>query len=109
MLCVAMLTPAKEPPCDCPPKGHCVVECVTKKVTHPAYSSKCTEYCLPKRSFLKTLMCQGDDALCCGEPHYKRVLVKKPCTEEKCVKQCVLKPCETPPAVLPAAGVDAKK
>lgn len=105
MLCLSLFTPGADPaPCDCPPKNVCCLECVTKKVTHPVYATKCVEYCVPHRSLLKTLCCQGDDALYCAPPRTKHLLIKKPCTEEKCVKQCVLKPAGGVPA-----GVDVKK
>lgn len=102
LLCLSLFAPAKDPSCDCDrPKGTCVVECTTKKVTHPVYDTKCVDYCLPKRSLIATLMCKGDDALCCREPKTKHLLIKKPHTEEKCVQQCVLKPCDCAPAAAP--------
>jgi hypothetical protein len=104
MLCLGMMTPAADPaPCpDCPPKMVCVKECTVKKITTPVYHVKCTEYCVPHRSLIKTLLCMGDDALCCSQPRVKHQLVKRIHTEEKCVKQCTLKPCDGGIPVAPA-------
>src|SRR5262249_26284217 len=66
LLCMSLFVPGKDPSCDCDrPKNMCVLECTTKKVTHPVYHTKCVDYCLPKRSLIETLLCKSDDALCC--------------------------------------------
>ena len=69
-----------------------------KKVPHTLYATKNTEYCLPNRSFLKTLLCQGDDALGCSTVRVKNQLVKKIVTDEKCELKCLPKSatCDVP-------------
>ena len=92
---LAALTPAADPVVvvdPCPPPMVCVKEAGIKKVSHTVYTTKCTDYCLPKRSLIKTLLCMGDDALECSKVRVKHQLVKKTHIEEKCEIKCVPKP-----------------
>lgn len=114
---VPVLIPAPAPaPAPTPADGPhvCVIEPTVVKVTHPAFATKCSDYCLPHRSLLKTLLGYGDGALCCGEVRVKHQLVKKVVTDEKCVVKCVLKsaecdaPCPSPVGVAVPAPVPGK-
>ncbi len=90
LLALSLFAPAGEP-CPCP-GGTCVREPVVTKVSKPAYTFKCSEFCLPKYKLFGCLCGHKDDCADC-HPKKKRDLVKKICVEERCEEKCVLKPC----------------
>jgi hypothetical protein len=106
LLFFSLLAPGHGPELCHKPAVCCTAEATVVAVPHTVYASIETEYCLPCRSLLKTLLCHGDEAFECGKGRVKHQLVKKIVVDEKCVLKCVPTPpvvCEPVVTVFPSA------